>query len=350
MFRTETELPTPPDTAPVKSKPWWRWPLVLAIIAALFGAANYIPLPMFYAYLPGPMRDVEQLVQVDGARTYSSEGTLYLTTVSVDTDVTLAEFIQASFDDAQDIVDKDQITQGGSLEQLRREARADMRASKQHAMEVAFAALGLARPTGDGARVVSTIQDSPAEGVLQEGDVIRQVNGEPVETTCDVGREIDAAAIGDELVLTIERDGKSREENITTAANPEAPDSPFVGVFMRDVNYRFDTDGVEVDIKTGEIGGPSAGLMMSLAIYDQLTPEDLTRGRLIAGTGEIACDGGVGPIGGIKQKVSAAESKGAEIFLTPVGNVQEAKTVADDIEIVAISNFSEAVDYLEDLQ
>jgi PDZ domain-containing protein len=117
---------------------------------------------------------------------------------------------------------------------------------------------------------------------------------------------------------------------------------------MRDVNYRFDP-GIQVDVDTGRIGGPSAGLMLSLAIYDRLTPSDLTGGHVIAGTGTIACDGGVGPIGGIEQKVAGAEDKGAEIFLAPRGNAPSARQVADDIEIVAVDSFADALSYLEGL-
>jgi PDZ domain-containing protein len=130
--------------------------------------------------------------------------------------------------------------------------------------------------------------------------------------------------------------------------NPDDPDSAIIGVFMDDVNRQF-APGLEVGFDTGKIGGPSGGLMMTLALYDQLTPEDITGGRSVAGTGTIACDGGVGPIGGIEQKVAGAEDAGAEIFLAPSGNVAGARAVAKDIEIVEISSFDEAIRYLEGL-
>jgi PDZ domain-containing protein len=163
-----------------------------------------------------------------------------------------------------------------------------------------------------------------------------------------VGRSVDAVDLGDEITIVFRREGKERTVSFKTIANPEDPTSSFLGIAMEPVNYRFDA-GVEVEFATGEIAGPSAGLMFSLALYDRLTPEDLTSGRRIAGTGTIACDGGVGPIGGIEQKVAGAQHKGAEIFLAPQANVAAAKAVADDIDIVPISTFDDAVEYLEGL-
>ncbi len=179
--------------------------------------------------------------------------------------------------------------------------------------------------------------------------MIVAVDGQRVATTCDVGRAVDAHEVGDEVEVQLRRDGKKRTVRIEAAANPEDETSAFLGVVMQEINYRFDP-GLEVTFETGEIAGPSAGLMFSLALYDRLTPEDLTGGRDIAGTGTIACDGGVGPIGGVEQKVAGAEDRGATIFLAPQGNAAAARAVADEIEIVPISTFDDAVEYLENLE
>ncbi len=148
--------------------------------------------------------------------------------------------------------------------------------------------------------------------------------------------------------MTIRRDGDRKTVTLRTVPNPQDPSSAFVGVQMSDVDYEFDP-GAEVRFKTGEIAGPSAGLMFALALYDRVTPDDLTQGRKIAGTGEIACDGGVGPIGGIEEKVAAAERIGAEVFLAPAANADAARGAADELEVVAVSNFNDAVEFLEGL-
>ena len=116
----------------------------------------------------------------------------------------------------------------------------------------------------------------------------------------------------------------------------------------------------EVTVHSDEIGGPSAGFMFSLEIYNQLTKEDLTKGYKIAGTGTISSDGTVGKIGGIEQKVVAADKAGAEIFFAPNGNDEKdsnyhhailtAKDIHSNMEIVPINTFDEAIDYLEKLE
>jgi PDZ domain-containing protein len=247
------------------------------------------------------------------------------------------------------LISKEQFTGGQPYEQILKQAREDMALSKQHAQEVALSELGLGHAEGDGARVSRAIDGTPADGVLMEGDVIVAVDGQKVRTTCDVGRLIDLHEPGDEIEVTIMRDGNRVVVTVDTINNPNSPDQPLIGIVMTDINYRFVSD-VKVDIDTDQIGGPSAGLMFTLALYDRLTPDDLTDGRKIAGTGEIACDGGVGPIGGVEQKVAAAEKNGAEIFLSPSANFADAQAAADDtIEVVSVATFADALAYLEDL-
>jgi PDZ domain-containing protein len=323
----------------------WRTLALAALSIVLVIAAFTVPIPIFYMYLPGPVRDVERLVVVDGARTYSSDGALYLTTVSLDIHVTLDELLAAAIHPDESPVPSWQVTRGQTPQQLEREQRLDMTSSKRRASEVALSALGLGEAQGDGARVRRTIEALPADGVLQEGDVIVSVGGLGVDTTCEVAAAIDRVDVGEEVAITVLRDGDHDTVTVETASDPENPGSPVIGVLMADVNYRF-RSGVEVDFKTGEIAGPSAGLMFALALYDRLSPEDLTGGRSIAGTGTIDCSGDVGQISGIVQKVAAAESHGADVFLAPAQNAAEARAAADDMAVVSVSTFSDALDYL----
>lgn len=344
------DLPDPPGVDPVHGFRPFRWLVTGFIGVLLVFLAFFIPIPILYEYLPGPAPTVDQLITIGGARTYSSEGAFRLTTVSVDTQVTFAEWVASGFDPDTMVVTRDQVTGGQSLSRLQKEQEAQMNQSNQSAEEVALSALGIATPTGDGARIVATIEDTPAAGTLEEGDLILEIDGEEIGTVCDAGREIDERDVGDEIELTIRRDGKERTVRVDTVANPQDPESPFIGIAMEEVNYSFDP-GVDIQFEPGEIAGPSAGLMFALQIYDRLTPDDLTDGRQIAGTGEIGCDGGVGPIGGIEQKVAGAKREGAEIFLAPTLNAADARKVAgDEIEIVSISTFSDALAYLEGLK
>lgn len=346
MQRTEWDLPDSPDVRPVRGSSLWRWAAVIGISAGLVLAAFFVPIPILYAYLPGPVRDVEKLIEVEGGRTYSSEGSLFLTTVSVDTEVTFVEWVAAMFDDTRAIVGRDAVTGGRPLDDLRREQEAEMRTSKRDAEAVALSAIGLAEPTGDGVKVLDTVPKAPAEGKLEPGDRIVAIDGERAQTTCDVGRLVDRRAAGDDVKVTFVRDGRRKTLALTAAAAPDDAQRAFLGVVMEDVNFSFDSP-VTVEFATGEIAGPSAGLVFALTLYDRLTPEDVTGGRRIAGSGTISCDGGVGAIGGIEQKVAAAEREGADVFLAPAGNAEAARSVAGDMEVVSIATFRDALNYLE---
>lgn len=325
----------------------WRVALAgVAVVAALVGAFS-IPIPIIFGYLPGPVRNVEQLVDVRGATTYSSEGGLYLTTVSVDPQVTLVEWIAMAIDPTKAVVSREEVTGGQSLDDLQRQQEQQMTDSKRDAKVVAISALGLAHPQGDGAFVEGTVPDQPADGVLRKGDVIVSVNDNDTATLCDVGREIGAHDPGEAIAVEVLRDGRKVTITLTAAENPTIPGRAYLGVAMSP-QYEFDP-GFRVDFKTGDIAGPSAGLMFALGLYDQLTPDDLTNGRRIAGTGVIGCDGSVQPIGGIEQKVAAAERRGADIFFAPKANADAARAAADDLRVVPVETFDDALTYLESL-
>jgi Lon-like protease len=322
--------------------------MVLAAILLLL-LVFAVPLPSLYAFLPGPARDVGRLVRLSDRPQFSSEGRFYLTTVRVDTQVTFAEWVAASVSPDRSIVARSQVVPPGqSLEDLEKVQRAEMQQSQRVAREVALVALGKEPPSGDGARIEETAKEYPADGVLKPGDVIVAVDGRRVETACDAGQNLSHHDIGEEVTLQIRRDGNLKSFELETVAGPNGGGA-IIGVTLSDVNYAFDP-GVTVDFKTGEIAGPSAGLMFSLALYDKLNAGDLTGGRRIAGTGTIECDGGVGAIGGVEQKVAGAEAEGVDIFLAPAADATSARSAADDIEIVSVASFDDAVEYLEGLQ
>jgi Lon-like protease len=346
MFEPDWRQPPPPDVQPVKSRNPWLPVIVLAVVLGLVLLAVYVPIPIFWRQVPGLVEDVEDLVTIEGANDYSSDGSLYLTTVTFEDEVTFFDWVKDAFDDESIVVLKDDITGGGSEEDLLEEAQAQMVQSKNDARNVALGELGLLRPA---VRIQRVSSDSPAEGAVEVGDILLSVDGRPVYTSCDVRSSISQVEVGDMVSLTVRRDGRERSIRIRTEAlDPQQPDLPMIGVVMKEGDP-VARDAPRVTIDTGQIGGPSAGLIFSLAIYDRLTPDDITHGREIAGTGVIACDGSVQPIGGVEQKVVAAEREGAEIFLAPAGNFADAQAVAEDIEVVSIADFDEAVEFLTEL-
>ena len=107
-------------------------------------------------------------------------------------------------------------------------------------------------------------------------------------------------------------------------------------------------DFARIDVNAGDVGGPSAGLMFSLAVYDKLTPGALTGGANIAGTGTIDSVGTVGKIGGIQQKLVGAKRGGATWFLAPAGNCDEVVGhIPEGLNVVKVATFTQARDAVE---
>src|SRR5687768_17844839 len=117
MQDPEFSQPAPPEAKPVRGLPVWRWLAISILVVGLAAAAIFVPIPIVYLYLPGPVRDVEQLVEIEEGETYSSEGAFYMTTVSVDTEVSFVEILTAAVSPTQRIVMKEDVTGGQTLEE-----------------------------------------------------------------------------------------------------------------------------------------------------------------------------------------------------------------------------------------
>lgn len=303
--------------------------------------------------LPGPTEDTLDIVAIDGERTFDSAGQLRLTTVAVDSDLDLLEWVQGMFSSVTDVVDREAIyPPGQSEEDVAEQNDLLMESSQIDATVAGLVAAGYeASELYVGARVVEVTEDA-AEGAdqLESGDVVVGIDEVEVANATEAVDEVATKSPGDTVTLTL-ADGD--ELDLVAAAHPEDPDRALLGILLQDeVDLPF-----EVEIDAGNIGGPSAGLMFALGIVDLLGEEDLTGGATIAGTGTITVDGRVGAIGGIRQKVVGATSprdeddEPATAFLVPQGNFAEARTaaVASDVLLVPVATIDEAVAALEAL-
>jgi PDZ domain-containing protein len=193
--------------------------------------------------------------------------------------------------------------------------------------------------------VALVTEGGAAEGALEEGDVLRAIDGEEVDRPETLQRTVAGHAPGDRVVLDVVRDGEPREIEVELGGHPDDENRAFLGIGMA----AQPTGDVEVEYNVSGVGGPSAGLMLSLAVVDKLSPGDLTEGRHIAGTGSIDGVGVVGPIGGITHKIAAAREDGAEVFLVPTDNCSEALTAdAGDMKLISVGTLDAAVDALGD--
>jgi len=341
------------DAAPaVPSRRIPKWPFVLAGVLFFIGVSIAVLWPIevdYYTHSPGPVYDTSDFINVPEGQ-QSDVGELFFLTV-VQKQANIFEYIAGRIDPTVAIVPRQNVRPPDvSQEQLRRENLAAMEESKTNATFVALQELGF-EPTfmGTGALVIDTVPGSAAEGVLLPDDVIVGLNGKPVGLRSDVIDLLADKQIGDVVAMVVQREGEEVELTLVLGPHTDDPERPMIGILL-DNNTPIVEFPVEVLIDSANIGGPSAGLMFTLQIIDQLTEEPLTAGLRIAGTGTIGADGTVGPIGGIEQKVYAAIDAGAAVALVPALNYDDAVAVAgDDIIVVRVATIDDALDYLRSL-
>ena len=313
---------------------------VLALVLGLVFAAGSVPLP-YYAVGPGPASEVAPLIQIKGRPTYPSAGKLIMTTVRFQ-QVTAASAFFAWLDPARSIVRRDVLYPSNEpVEVEQQRAFSDMDQSKIDAAYVVLSKLeSYPKTHGRGALIETTYQGCPADGKLHAGDLIESIDDHPVATEQDASTLLSAAKVGDPLTFEVRAGGETHDIDVAKGTCP-GTDKPLLGISLIDA-FPF-----SVNISSGDISGPSAGLMFALGLYDALTPGDLTQSRTIAGTGTIGLDGKVGPIGGITDKVVAAERVGATMFLVPKDNMADLKGVdTGDMKLISVGTFQEAVDAL----
>lgn len=300
----------------------------------------------FYMLAPGSVRRTEDLVAVDGQPTFADSGSVSYTTVSF-TQASIWNKLTARFDESVDLVDEDTILHGQDPDQNRKENLEMMDVSKQYATVVALRKLGYKVDTkGTGAVVNGFAEGGPAKDVLSVGDAIVAVDGAPITTKDDLIKALANRKPGEVVTLTVEpdRSGKKDTKTVTLAARPDNADKGFLGVQLvtRDLNFNYP---FHVNIDSGQVGGPSAGLAFTLGVIDVLTPGSLTGGNKIATTGTIDVDGHVGPVGGVKQKTFAVRASGAKVFLVPPEEFDEASQYAgDDLKVIKVETLDQALD------
>lgn len=362
--------------------PWWQRPVPMsrqswASVAAAGGfilcvlLLAVVPVP-YVTWAPGPTADTlgrdaagQRLVEVTGVETEPTTGRLDLTTVSVsrvDTSVGLVEALLAWARPGFDTLDRNlYYPPGTTQEQDRAEKMLMMSTSRETARVAALAEAG--RPATPGVVVVGVGVGGPAETVLRPGDFVLGigprggVTGARPEDEATGLAQLTAALAGsaDGVTLRVRRDGQ--DLTVQVGVRDGATVEKRLGIDLANgwwspvqVTYRIDE----------AIGGPSAGLVFALAVYDQLVPGDLLQGRHVAGTGTIAADGRVGSIGGIQSKITAARAAGASLFLVPADNCPDTVGITSSpgwvgeggsaMRLVKVATLREAITALQALQ
>src|SRR5262245_59820598 len=329
--------------------------LLIASVGTAVAIAVSVLIPVPYVILgPGPTLNTlgkdssgHPLITISGRASYPTSGHLNMVTVSYQgcqgNRFNIFTALVAWLNPHQAVVPEGEICPAGQTQkQTQEQDTQEMTSSQSTATAAALTQLHI--PYTTEVVVVLTQKGFPAYGVLKAGDVITEVDGQPVPGQGGLPRPSYARPAASTLTLTVIRDGQSRQVQVGTR---QSGGHPVMGVQIRE-QYKFP---FEVKISVGDIGGPSAGMMFSLGIIDKLTKLDLTAGRFIAGTGEITARGQVQPIGGIQQKMVGARNAGATIFLTPAANCADAKgAVPSGLKVVKVSTLSQAVSDLEALK
>ncbi len=329
----------------------------------MFAVAFY-SLP-YYVTKPGKAYELDSIVSVEDG--YKEKGELMLMTVRMG-QANIYSYLLAKIKKYEEIYPIEEIRQPHendeeyNLRQLQL-----MSSAKDNAIEVAYTAANKSyQYKYKGSYVLNVLPDMPADGILKPGDRIISIDHNKVEKSADLIEYVQGKEESEEVEISFFRGEENLTEKIDLKAFPELENKVGIGITLYD-NKEIITDP-SITLDTSDIGGPSAGLMFSLEIYNQLTEDDLTKGYSIAGTGTITPDGKVGRIGGIEQKVIAADRADAKIFFAPDDEitremqqkfpgiesnysaaVKTAKDIGTDMRIIPVKTFNDALQYLKTL-
>ena len=320
---------------------WLRVGFLPVSVMTLVRAALIVPLP-FFLERPGQTVSLGACVDVDSDAP-ALAGDFLLTTINV-IPATAFDTVRGIAEDDVAVVPRSRLLPAGveSREFFNRQRDVFATAADVAAGVGLQAAGHEVSVSGDGVAVVRILPDTPAAQVLRPGDVIRAIDGRRITVEAELREAIAGTSVGTPLRLEVHRDGEVLEVEVA----PEMIQGmPVIGILPQTLHPRVDLP-VEVDVTTGPIGGPSAGLMIALTVYDKVLPDvDLAAGRVIAGTGSISQDGRVGPIGGVGLKVLAADARGVDVFLAPVADLQSALAAVpagSSLRVVPVETFDQA--------
>lgn len=322
--------------------------MVALVPVVVFGVLLALVTVPYVSLGPGPtfntLGDVDgkQVVDIQGTKTHPTTGHLNMTTVSQRDDLSLGEALTLWFSGQEQLMPRDLVyPPGQSREEIDNLNNAEFTQSEDDAE---YAALGyLKYPRA--ATVMEVLKSGPSKGQLKAGDVLEAVDGKRTANADQFTSALKKTKPGQQVVVDYRRKNVPGTAHITLGHNKDR-DSGFLGIMLADEPAA----PFRIDFNLANVGGPSAGLMFSLAVVDKLTTGNLVGSTFVAGTGTIKPDGTVGPIGGIVHKMTAARAAGATVFLVPAKNCYEASADSPSgMRLIKVENLGQAVDALHAL-
>jgi PDZ domain-containing protein len=380
MSEPDPSRTTPPDPPPTDdggsvARPrrrfaprWVEIALIVALVLVVAGVvADHVDLD-YYVLTPGVAQPVAPLVKVPAHRAHRLHGSIDLTDVYI-TQVTALSYLYDKLrGDAQMLPASEVLGPATPPSQLLAQGYLEMLQSQSAAKVAAMTRLGYHVGTKDtGVIVYAVVPRSPASKDLAVGQMITAVDGHKTPDECSFSQALGSRRAGDVVGLTVERShvnaqaefvpGPSVHETVRLGPWPSSVTHPlstpacpgagwhgqgFLGIeAVTRQQYRFP---FPVTLRTTSIGGPSAGLAMTLGIIDALWDGNLTGGRTVAATGTIAPTGAVGQVGGIPEKTVAVERAGATVFFVPATQVATAKSKASSaLRVYGVSTLAQAL-------
>lgn len=331
----------------------WTALVSAAVFIGLAVLLVVVPVP-FVTWGPGGTRDTlgaaggEPLIQVQDAATYPTTGRLDMTVVSVtaaDARLSLPQALLAYWLPHHDTLPRSAVyAPGKSAEEVESEDADLMSTAQDDAVVAALRAAG--QPVTPMPAVASVTVGGPAHELLLPGDLVVAVDGVTTPDRTAVQSAVRRHRPGDQVSFRVLRQRAETTVEVRTVASSTEAGVPVVGITLGP-GYRY---GPRISFDIGQrIGGPSAGLVFALAIYDRITPGPLLEGRHVAGTGTITPSGDVGNIGGLQEKIAGAEDAGAEVFLVPAANCGDLAGLTSDMTLVRVATLQDAVDALRTL-
>ena len=299
------------------------------------------------AFLPGTAIATSRRVEAKGVDVFDPEGEILLLTVAIDSNLTVLDWIMSSMDDAVDLRSRQSVYGDRTNTEQREHNRHLMDSSKDIATIVALEHLGVHAADFTGVLFFETVPGGPADGLLEPTDVILSIDGQPVTTVDSLRTVLAQLEPGAVAVVTVEdsETDELRDVEIALGSHPDTGGS-FIG--LSGVTERVSRSPLpfDVDISSGSVGGPSAGLAFTLVVLDVLSPGELTGGQRVAVTGSIHLDGSVGDVGGVAQKAAAARDAGARLIIVPEASADEARSGSGDVPVVGVANLEDALQAL----
>jgi Lon-like protease len=300
-------------------------------------------------------------------KTYPAQGKLMWATVGVKNDVRGLDLLMGWLKGDSDVFKRELLYGKANPKEAAQQSRDEMDDAKSVSKVLAARRLGIATFEG-GAEVLDREKGRPVEKLLANGELIVAADGKAICLSGDLRELMLTKKRGDTVSLTVQSvpkpgttptagTAKTGAAGVTGTPAPKPVERTVVvplhevkgikrqlmGVILGPSKTRPCRLPFELDVNTDRIGGPSAGLAMTLAVLDRLSPGELTGGGKVAATGTIEADGSVGQVGGVKQKTASVRASGAKLFLVPIEEVALAKPHAGKMQVVGVRNLDEAL-------